>query len=151
MQMGEDIVRIGTVLRNRMARGWLDGDPESLIIRPLATANRWYVIQYENEDGRQFWEVDASKPGIVLVPAGRPRGSTDRSDHHVSNIVRVIKSHHAEDTKRAQLGHYRSVAEREGFDFLTLFQLAARVLGNTDLDMEEVMTGGEVVEMARAA
>ena len=151
MQMGEDIARIGAVLRSRMARGWLDGDPESLIIRPLATANRWFAVQFETEDGRQFWEVDASKPGIVLVPAGRPRGSTDRSDHHVSNVVRVLKSHHAEDTKRLQLLHYRSVAEREGFDFLTIFQLAARVLGNSDLDMEEVMTGGDPALMAQAA
>ena len=151
MQMGEDIARIGTVLRNRMARGWLAGDPDSLIIRPLATANRWFAVQFETEDGRQFWEVDASKPGIVLVPAGKPRGSTDRSDHHVSNVVRVLKSHHAEDTKRLQLQHYRGVAEQEGFDFLTIFQLAARVLGNTDLDMEEVMTSGDAAHMAQAA
>ena len=95
--------------------------------------------------------MDASKPGIVLVPAGKPRGSTDRSDHHVSNVVRVLKSHHAEDTKRHQLNHYRNVAEREGFDFLTIFQLAARVLGNSDLDMEEVMTGGEAAVVAQAA
>lgn len=143
MQMAEDIIRIGTVLRNRMVRGWLDGDPDSLIIRPLATANRWFVVQYENEDGRHFWEVDAAKPGIVLVPAGKPRGSTDRSDHHVSNIVRVMKSPIAEPLKREQLAVHRDVAEEEGFDFLTLWQLATRMLGNSELDLEEVMTGGE--------
>jgi hypothetical protein len=129
MYLEEDIERIETALKARMQRGWLDGDAETMTIRPLGRWRRQYLVQFASDSGRQQWRVDANTNGVVLLPPGDDvtRGA-DRQDVMVSNIRRVLKSRLPSLVVRRELAKLRRCASVEGFDFPTLYQLAARQL-----------------------
>ena len=129
MYLDEDIERIESALKARMKRGWLPGDPESLTIRPLGRRRRHYLVQFAAASSRQLWRVDANGPGVVLLPAGEDvSNGAERQDVLVSNIRRALKSRLPSLAVRQELAKLRRCARVEGFDFPTLYQLAARQL-----------------------
>jgi hypothetical protein len=129
MYLDDDINRIGTALRARMRRGWLRGDPDSITIRPLGRWRRCYLVQFSDGTARQQWRVDANKTGVVLTSAGDDvTHGAERQDVLVSNIRRILKSRLPSLTVRKELAKLRQCATIEGFDFPTLYELAARQL-----------------------
>jgi hypothetical protein len=129
MYLDEDMDRIKSALTARMRRGWLDGDPETLMVRPLGRWRRNYLVQFSDGTIRQQWRVDANGAGVVLLPAGADvKSGAERQDVLVSNIRRVLKSRLPSLVVRRELGKLRRSATVDGFDFTTLYQLAARQL-----------------------
>jgi len=156
MYLESDIDRIEEALAARMARGWLEGDAETLTVRPLTRFHRRYLIQYSSETFRYRWIVDGSLPGLMLQPADGVRvDEGDRPDVLVANILRVLKTRLPNVYRREELDRLRAGAEREGFDFSTLYQIAARQLGAFPEDMstvlDELMGGQQSNGAAEAA
>ena len=129
MFLDDDIDRIGRALRARMRRGWLRGDPDSITIRPLGRWRRNYLVQFSDGTVRQQWRVDANTTGVVLMATGEDvTHGAERQDVLVSNIRRVLKSRLPSLTVRRELAKLRQCATVEGFDFPTLYELAAKQL-----------------------
>jgi hypothetical protein len=155
MHLESDIARIEATLAARMARGWLDGDPATLTVRPLTRLERRYLIQYAADGIRYRWLVDGSLPGLILQPAGACAEEGDRPDVLVATILRVLKARTPENYRRGAMHRLRLGAQREGFDFATLYQLAVRQLGAFPEDMatllDEMTGGAPSFETAEAA
>ena len=146
MYLDDDIERIGKALRARMQRGWLNGDPDTITIRPLARWRRHYLVQFSDGAGRRQWRVDASAQGVVLMPPGEDiAAGADRQDVLVANIRRALKSRLPSLAVREELSKLRRCARVEGFDFPTLYQLAARQLSWMPEDAATLLT--ELAEM----
>ena len=129
MYLDEDMERIASVSKARMRRGWLEGDPETVTIRPLGRWRRHYLVQYSHGQSRRQWRVDATAPGVVLLsPGDDAHRGAERQDVLVSNIRRILKSRLPSLVVRQELAKLRRCARVEGFDFPTLYQLAARQL-----------------------
>jgi hypothetical protein len=129
MYLDEDMGRIRAALTARMRRGWLEGDPDSITIRPLARWRRHYLVQFSDGKVRRQWRVDGSSHGVVLMPTGDGvTAGAERQDVLVSNIRRILKSRLPSLTVRRELAKLRQCAGVEGFDFPTLYELAARQL-----------------------
>jgi hypothetical protein len=129
MYLDEDIGRIKSALTTRMRRGWLAGDPDTITIRPLGRMRRNYLVQFSDGKSRQQWRVDGNAPGVVLLPPGAGiEAGAERQDTLVSLIRRVLKSRLPSLVVRRELAQLRRSATVEGFDFPTLYQLAARQL-----------------------
>ncbi len=146
MHLDDDMGRIRAALTARMRRGWLKGDPDSIIIRPLARWRRHYLVQFSDGKVRQQWRVDAGAQGVVLMPTGDDLSAgAERQDVLVSNIRRVLKSRLPSLTVRQELAKLRRCARVEGFDFPTLYHLAARQLSWMPEDAATLLT--ELAEM----
>ena len=129
MYLDEDIERIKAALTARMRRDWLVGDPDTVTIRPLGRMRRNYLVQFSDGKSRQQWRVDGNAPGVVLLPPGAAiEAGAERQDTLVSLIRRVLKSRLPSLVVRRELAKLRRSATVEGFDFPTLYQLAARQL-----------------------
>lgn len=139
MNMDADIRRICENVQLRMARGWIDGDPHTLSVRPLTRSHRSYLVQYLSQGYRVRWIVDAAAPGLLLTPAGDRHDEGDRPDVLISSILRVLKSRAPDMYRREELTRLRESAAAEGFDFATLYTLAVRQLGALVEDMAELM------------
>lgn len=139
MTMDADIRRISENVLLRMSRGWIDGDPNTLGVRPLTRSHRSYLVQYLSQGYRVRWIVDATAPGVLLTPAGERHDEGDRPDVLISSILRVLKSRGPELYRREELIRLRESAIAEGFDFATLYTLAVRQLGALVEDMAELM------------
>ncbi len=139
MTMDTDIRRISETVQLRMARGWIDGDPNTLGVRPLTRGHRSYLVQYLSQGYRVRWVVDATAPGILLTPAGERHDEGDRPDVLISSILRVLKSRAPDMYRRKEISRLRESAIAEGFDFATLYTLAVRQLGALVEDMTELM------------
>jgi hypothetical protein len=137
--MDADIRRISENVLLRMARGWIDGDPNTLGVRPLTRSHRSYLVQYLSQGYRVRWIVDATAPGVLLTPAGERHDEGDRPDVLISSILRVLKSREPNMYRREELTRLRESALAEGFDFPTLYTLAVRQLGALVEDMAELM------------
>lgn len=155
MHLESDIDRIEEALAARIARGWLDADADTVTVRPLTRWNRRYLVQYTLEGFRFRWIVDGHLPGLMLQPAVAAMDEGDRPDVLVASILRVLKSRAPIVYRREELERLRAGAEREGFDFPTLYQLAARQLGAFPEDMatllDELTGGGKSEEAVEAA
>ena len=155
MQLEADIARIEEALAARMARGWLEGDADTLTVRPLTRRHRRYLVQYASGAYRYRWTVDGTLPGLIMEPAVAGAEEGDRPDVLVASILRVLKTRLPNVYRREELDRLRASAESEGFDFTTLYQLAARQLGAFPEDMATLLdelTGrerpGEAAEAA---
>lgn len=154
MQLEADIARIEEALAARMARGWLEGDADTLTVRPLTRWHRRYLVQYASGGYRYRWTVDGTLPGLIMQPAVPGAEEGDRPDVLVASILRVLKTRLPNVYRREELDRLRASAEREGFDFTTLYQLAARQLGAFPEDMATLLdelTGRERPGEAAAA
>lgn len=140
MQLTEDVTRIETALRNRMDRGWLDGEPASVTVRPLMTRRRWYMVTFRNDDGRQRRLIDATEAGIVLQHPGEHREFSARADVHVAGVMRLLKSRIAANVLRSELARLQESATFEGFDFQTIYEVAARQCVGFHVDLETLMS-----------
>lgn len=140
MKITEDIARITETLQARMERGWLSGDPESITARPLMTRFRHYVVNFRSENGRERWLVDASEPGIVLRSPVGHKESQARAEVLVGRVMRLIKSRLTSNVLRDELTRLQEAAEHEGFDFRTIYAVAARQCAGFHMDLEAVMT-----------
>jgi hypothetical protein len=138
MNMDADIRRITENVQMRMIRGWIDGDPNTLGVRPLTRSHRSYLVQYLSQGYRVRWIVDATAPGILLMPAGDRHDEGDRPDVLISSLLRVLKSRAPNMYRREELARLRESADAEGFDFATLYTLAVRQLGALVEDMAEL-------------
>jgi hypothetical protein len=118
MQLTKDVTRIETALRNRMDRGWLDGEP----------------------DGRQRRLIDATEAGIVLQHPGEHREFSARADVHVAGVMRLLKSRIAANVLRSELARLQESATFEGFDFQTIYEVAARQCVGFHVDLETLMS-----------
>ena len=65
MTLTDDVARITGAVQARMERGWIDGDPATITIRPMMTRYRSYIVHFRGVDGLHRWLVDATEPGIV--------------------------------------------------------------------------------------
>ncbi len=139
MNMDIDIRRITENVQMRMARGWIDGDPNTLGVRPLTRRHRSYLVQYLSDGHRVRWIVDATAPGVLLTPAGECHDEGDRPDVLISSILRALRNRGPEMYRREELTRLRESARVEGFDFATLYALAVRQLGALVEDMAELM------------
>lgn len=151
MYLDEDMERIGRVIRSRLEKGWLEGDPETLSVRPLARARRHYQVEYATPNGRLRWEVDASTDGVVLTEPMEPRDGGDRPDVLVSIILRVLRKRLPHDRLHRELARVRESARAEGFDFPTLYHLAVRQASWLPEDAEGLLAEIENKGLARAA
>jgi len=139
MKMDTDISRITDTILNRMARGWIDGDPNTLGVRPLTRAHRHYLVQYLSDNQRMRWVVDATAPGLLLERANDRHNEGDRPDVLISSILRALRSRAPDLYRREELNRLRESARVEGYDFQTLYLLAVRQLGALAEDMSELM------------
>lgn len=139
MNMDTDIRRITENVELRMARGWIEGDPDTLGVRPLTRRHRSYLVQYLSGGHRVRWIVDATAPGMLLTPAGECHDEGDRPDVLISSILRALRSRGPDMYRREELERLRESARVEGFDFATLYTLAVRQLGALVEDMAELM------------
>jgi hypothetical protein len=90
---------------------------------------RNYLVQFSDGKSRQQWRVDCNGQGVVLLPPGSGiEAGAERQDTLVSLIRRVLKSRLPALVVRRELAQLRRSATVEGFDFPTLYQLAARQL-----------------------
>jgi hypothetical protein len=140
MQLTKDIIRIGNALRNRMDKGWLDGEPASVTVRPLMNRRRCYMVSYRNADGRQRWLVDAAESGIVLRDPGKHREFSARADVLVAGVMRLLKTRITENVLRSELARLQESATFEGFDFQTIYEVAARQCVGFHVDLETLMS-----------
>ena len=140
MKLTEDIARITDVLCMRMERGWLDGEPGSIAIRPIMTGYRCYVVRFRSSAGFERWLVDASEPGIMLrSPAGH-KESEARADVLVGRVMRLIKSRMTANQLRDEMTRLQDAAQHEGFDFRAIYAVAAHQCAGFHLDLDTVMS-----------
>lgn len=140
MVLTKDIERITGVIETRMERGWIDGDPATIAIRPMMTRYRCYIVHFRSADGRHRWLVDATEPGIVLRSAVGHKESEARADVLVGRVMRLLKSRLTANVLKEELTRLQDAAGHEGFDFRAIYAVAARQCAGFHLDLETVMS-----------
>lgn len=140
MKLTDDIPRITDVLCMRMERGWLDGEPGSITVRPMMTGYRCYVVRFRSSAGLERWLVDASEPGLVLRSAGGHKASEARSDVLVGRVMRLIRSRMTANVLRDEMKRLQDAAHHEGFDFRAIYAVAAHQCAGFHMDLDAVMS-----------
>lgn len=140
MTLTDDVARITGAVQARMERGWIDGDPATITIRPMMTRYRSYIVHFRGVDGLHRWLVDATEPGIVLRSAVGHKESEARADVLVGRVMRLIKSRLTANVLRDELARLQDAARHEGFDFRAIYAVAARQCAGFHMDLEDVMS-----------
>ena len=121
MTLTGDAARITDAVQARMERGWIDGDPATITIRPMMTRYRSYIVHF-------------------LRSAVGHKESEARADVLVGRVMRLIKGRLTANVLRDELARLQDAARHEGFDFRAIYAVAARQCAGFHMDLEDVMS-----------